>query len=278
MTGLASVSRSELMARRQRLKRERRKRTVQNLWRLLLLAGMAGGMIWVTTLPAWVIRKPEQIEVEGNQVLSAQAVRSLLALSYPQYLLRLQPQNLVTRLEGQPAIVSAKVTRQLFPPSLMVQVQERTPVAIAINPASQPTQPPQQGLLDAQGVWIPYSSYSNLERNTPLPTLKIIGKVPQYRSYWPELYPLVKASPVKISEVDWQNPANIILKTEQGLVHLGPYSPRFAEQLKVLDQMRELSSRVNASEISYIDLKNPEAPALQMRESITAPAQKIPKN
>lgn len=278
MTGLASVSRSELMARRQRLKRERRKRTLQNLWRLLLLAGMAGGMIWVTTLPAWVIRKPEQIEVEGNQVLSAQAVRSLLALSYPQYLLRLQPQNLATRLEGQPAIVSAKVTRQLFPPSLMVQVQERKPVAIAINPASQPTQPPQQGLLDAQGIWIPYSSYSNLERNTPLPTLKIIGKVPQYRSYWPELYPLVKASPVKISEVDWQNPANIILKTEQGLVHLGPYSPRFAEQLKVLDQMRELSSRVNTSEISYIDLKNPEAPALQMRESTNAPARKTPEN
>jgi cell division protein FtsQ len=120
--------------------------------------------------------------------------------------------------------------------------------------------------LDEQGVWMPSSSYTKLEQNLELPTLKVIGSNDQYRPYWSEVYQAVSRSPVKVFEIDWQDPANLILKTELGKVHFGPYSSRFTEQLGVLDRMRELPTHISPSQIAYIDLQNPDFPAIQMNK------------
>ncbi|MBD1943809.1 FtsQ-type POTRA domain-containing protein [Coleofasciculus sp. FACHB-712] len=279
MTSIASVSQTELSQRRQKLRRQRRIKSFQAMWRAIFVAGLAGSLVWVTTLPAWVIRKPDQIAIEGNKTLSIQAIRSLLPLSYPQYLLRLQPQIIADKLELQPAIKEATVTRQMLPPGLTVQVTERQPVAIALRTRhaksstssqtssnSKTRSQPVLGLLDEQGVWMPLESYTELERTIPLPTLKIIGYRDEYRPYWSALYQAVSRSPVKVFEIDWQNPANLILKTEQGWVHCGAYTSRFAYQLTVLDRMRDLPAHFSTSEIAYIDLKNPESPAIQMKK------------
>ena len=281
MTSIASVSQTELTQRRQKLRRQRRMKSFQAVWRSLFIAGLAGGLVWVTTLPAWVILKPDQIEIEGNKILSKQAIQSLLSLSYPQYLLRLQPEVIAEKLELQPAIEQATVTRQLFPPSLTVQVKERHPVAIALlartsSPtkttprAGSPPQPLSAGLLDEDGVWMPLESYAGLKPTIPLPTLKIIGYRDEYRPYWSALYHAVSRSPVKVFEINWQQPANLILRTEQGMVHFGSFSSRFAYQLAVLDRMRDLPAHLSTSQIAYIDLKNPDSPAIQMKK-VTAP-------
>jgi cell division protein FtsQ len=100
-----------------------------------------------------------------------------------------------------------------------------------------------------------------------LPKLKVIGSPEYYRSYWTPLYQVVSRTPVKVMEIDCQEPANLILKTELGIVHLGPYTPQLAEQLKVLAKMRQLSKKMNSSQIAYIDLKNPATPLVQMNQT-----------
>lgn len=229
---------------------------------------MATGLVWAVTLPDWVIRQPEQIVIEGNHFLSRQAIRSLLPLSYPQSLLQIQPQALAKSLESQSPIAKATVSRQLLPPGLTIQVKERKPVAIAQSPAHLNSKTSDStasmGLLDEQGVWMPRSIYTQLEQNQELPTLKVIGSNAQYRPYWSVVYQAVNQSAMKVLEIDWQDPANLILKTELGTVHFGPYSSRFTEQLTVLDRMRELPTRIQPSKIVYIDLKNPDFPAIQM--------------
>lgn len=278
MTSIASVSQEKLTDRRKQLRRARRIKSFQAIWRSLFVGGMASSLVWAITLPDWVIRQPEQVVIEGNHFLSSKAIRSLLPLSYPQSILRVQPQAIAKSLESQAPIAEATVSRQLVPPGLTIQVKERKPVAIAVGTAplgaiaqaaasqnaktSNATPPP--GLLDEQGVLMPSSSYTKLEQNLELPTLKVIGSRDQYRSYWSEVYQAVSHSPVKVFEIDWQNPANLILKTELGNVHFGPYSSRFTEQLGVLDRMRELPSHISPSKIAYIDLKNPDFPAIQM--------------
>lgn len=268
MANIASVSQTELAARRKNLRRARRIKSFQSLWRSLFVGGMATGLVWAVTLPDWVIRQPEQIVIEGNHFLSRQAIRSLLPLSYPQSLLQIQPQALAKSLESQPPIAKATVSRQLLPPGLTIQVKERKPVAIAQAPTSRNSKitdaTTSVGLLDEQGIWMPRSIYTQLEQNKEFPTLKVIGLNAQYRPYWSVVYPAVSQSAVKVLEIDWQDPANLILKTELGTVHFGPYSSRFAEQLTVLDRMRELPTRVQSSKIAYIDLKNPDFPAIQM--------------
>ena len=206
----------------------------------------------------------------------------MLPISYPESLLRLEPRAIADGLKARmPILEEVTVNRQLFPlfsPSLTVQLKERYPVAIALpNSAASQTTEPQSikplspnakvGLLDASGIWIPLESYTSVNQSLKLPELKVIGNPEQYRPFWSKLYQSVSQSPVKVFEIDWRDPANLILKTELGLVHFGAYSSQFNDQLKVLDKLRKLSNHASFNQISYIDLKTPETPMVQMLKS-----------
>ena len=271
MARIGSVSESELTQRRQMLRNHRRLKLLQSGLRTLAVGGMAAGLVWATTRPIWVLRESNQISIEGNQFLSGQVLRSLIPLSYPQSLLRIQPEVITRSLESQATIDEATVTRQLFPPGLRIKIKERLPVAIALTklPAGNSTPNPKAevGLLDHNGVWIPLQTYISQSTTSKLPNLKVIGLPEQYRPYWTQLYQAVSRSPIKVIEINCQDPANLILKTELGIVHFGAYSPRLTEQLQVLDKLRKLPAQLNSNQIAYIDLKNPETPLVQMNHS-----------
>ncbi|WP_017721206.1 cell division protein FtsQ/DivIB [Kamptonema formosum] len=276
MDSIASVSQSELGLRRKQLQRARRLRLLQVGWQTVSAGCLAWGLVWVTGRPAWVIHQPEQVVIEGNELLSARTIRSLLPVSYPQSLLRLQPEVMAKQLESQAPIAKATVSRHLFPAGLTVTVKERYPVALTVpaaaGPEAAPSNPSHQGVLDENGWWVPLKSYTSLEASLQLPALKVIGNPDQYRHEWPPLYEAVSRSPVKVSQIDWQDRANLVLKTELGTVHLGPYSSKFVEQLKVLDRMRQLPKHPRYSQIAYIDLKNPASPAVKiLPDSAKAP-------
>lgn len=272
MTNLGSVSTNELGRRRQQLRRQRRIKLVQVLWQVMAVSSLTGGLFWLINQPIWFIRQPEQIKVEGNQLLSDQMVRSLLPLSYPESLWKIQPQALAESLESRGQIASANVTRQLFPPSLMINIQERQPVAVAYPTSniSDNRNNQQIGWLDATGDWMPLENYTELEKSKQLPSLKVIGNINQYHPYWLPVYQALIRSPVKIQQINWEDPNNLILETEIGTVHIGPYSSKFPEQLRVIDQMRNVPQKLDKSEMMYFDLKNPNQPLVQMRPESTA--------
>lgn len=266
MANIGSVSSQELGNRRQKLRRQRRLRLVQLLWQALAVSSLTGGVLWALNQPMWLIRQPEQVTIEGNQLLSDGRIRALLPLSYPQSLWEIKPQELAKTLESQGQIAEAQVARQLFPPRLTIRIQERRPVAIA-QPSSSLTRrsdAAQVGWLDAEGGWIPLESYAKLERSQQLPRLKVIGNPEQYRPHWKQLYSTISQSPIVINQIDWQDPTNLIITTEIGVVHLGSYSPRFAQQLRILDQMRNLPEQMDVAQIDYIDLQNPTSPVVQL--------------
>lgn len=282
MASFGAVSQTELGRRRQELRRLRRAQSAAIVWQTLAASAMAGGLLWWIAQPAWLIARSEQVKVEGNQWLSDKAVRSLVPLSYPQSLWGIQPQALAEKLESTGPIAKAKVTRNLFPPSLTVEVAERLPVAVAQPTAMLRSNSDREkvGWLDARGGWMPSESYSAVRANSSiepgsspgmqpqhsLPTLKVIGPLELYRASWPKFYQGLSALTVKVFEIDWQDPNNLILKTEIGTVHLGPYSSRTIEQLKVLDRMRQLPKQLSSSKIAYIDLKNPANPIVHLPE------------
>jgi cell division protein FtsQ len=277
MTGIASVSRTELEQRRQQLRRQRQVKIFQAVWRTLAVSGMAGGLLWAGSQPIWVLSAPKQIVISGNKIIPDQSIQSLLKFSYPQSLLKIEPTTVEVTLKKQTPIEEATVSRRVFPPGLIVQVKERIPVAVTHppitknNPSSTNAQNSSKqqpvGLLDANGVWMPLETYTSLTRNLKLPNLKVIALPKEYRSWWRQFYQAVSQSPVKVTEIDYQNPSNLILKTDLGVVHLGAEISRVREQLKVLAQMRQLPSKLNPSRIEYIDLKNPDSPIVQMNDA-----------
>jgi cell division protein FtsQ len=278
MTDISSISRSEMADRRRKLRRQRRWRILQTTWQIVSISSLAIGAIWVATLPDWVLRDPAQVEIEGNKILTTDTIRSLLAIKYPQFLLAIEPKAIAQRLEdSQAPIAEVQVTRRLFPPSLTVHIQERYPVAVVYmipttpvptNPkqkAASPAEPVPVSLVDDRGYIISYEKYVSLNKSRDLPTLKVFGMQEQYRAQWTSLYQRISQSPVKVSEIDWREPGNLIFRTELGTVHLGSYTPtRLGEQLQALDRMRKLPDQVNPDEMEYINLNNPQTPQVKM--------------
>lgn len=272
MTDFQVPTSQDLATRRQRLRQQRRYRLLQGIWRAIAISGLTAGTVWVATSPVWLIQSGEQLDISGNQLLSDDEIQALLPIDYPQPLLKVQPQTLSAQLKKHGPIADAIVSRRLFPPGLHVRVQERYPVAVALPDPTEPisaipakTVPFQEmGLLDQGGFWMPYDSFSQSNHGFELPGLQVYGMRPTYQEQWAQLYPMLSRSPVKISEVDWRNPNNLILQTELGEVHLGPFGPRFSEQLVALDQMRSLNGKVGKEKIAYIDLREPQSPAVEI--------------
>ena len=265
MAGIVSVSRIDIEGRRDKLRKKRQLKVIQAIWQTIAVSSLAGGLLWVTIQPIWVLKDPEDIVITGNQLLSERAIQSLLVLSYPQSLWRIEPSRIAQFLVKQPTIAQATVSRRLFPPGLIVQVKERVPVAIVLTRGAQQKKV-STGLLDASGVWIPLEKYTSLNPNLILPSLKVIGLSDKYCLYWTSLYQAVSQSSVKVMEIDCQDPTNIILNTELGRVHIGTPSVQIFEKIKVLAQMRPLKAQLKPSQIEYIDLKNPEQPLVQMNQ------------
>ncbi|MGB3201251.1 MAG: FtsQ-type POTRA domain-containing protein [Nodosilinea sp.] len=266
MTRVSSLSRDELKSRRQTLRRRRRISISQALWRFWALSALTAAVFWGATRPVWLIHSPAQINVSGNHLLSDEAVQNLVPIQYPQALMQVEPEILARQLRDRGPITAAEVTRQLLPPRLNVRIEERVPVAVVL-PAGKgdraaDTQYLQAGFLDAHGAWMPLTSFGLGSASPQLPTLQLRGIQPQYQRYWPQIYETIVNSPVAISEIDWQDPNNLVLETALGTVYLGPYSPELEQQLATLDRMRNLPNQLANIEVSRIDLSNPDAPSV----------------
>ena len=279
MANISSVSPAQLARRRRLVRQQRRRKFFHTAWQVLIIGSLTGGLVWFTTRPDWFIYQANEVVISGNQFLSAQAVKSLLPITYPTSLLQLNPQEIAEKLESSGPIAQANVTRKLFPPKLIVEVQEKRPVAIAQVPSSTVQKPPsaqqknhpipplsqnaQIGLLDENGVWISQGGDISPDQFLQLPTLTVIGDPKRYQHYWLQVYQAINRSPMKIYEIDWRDPSNLILKTELGIVHCGGQTSQLVEQLHILDKMRNLPAQVNPSQIDYIDLKNPQKPTIR---------------
>lgn len=281
MAHISSVSPDQLARRRRFQRQQRQRKFLHSAWQLLTISSLTGGILWftLTNRPGWFIYQADEVVISGNRFLSTAAIQSMLPIAYPASLLQLSPQEIEVKLESTGPIAHANVTRKLFPPKLIVEVQEKHPVAIAqvpstaaqtqspTNQKNQPTPPlsphTQIGLLDENGVWISEDRYTSPDQFIQLPTLTVIGDPKQYQPYWAEVYQAINRSPIKVYEIDWRDPGNLILKTELGIVHCGGQGRLLVEQLRILDQMRNLPAQVNPSQIDYIDLKNPQKPAIR---------------
>jgi cell division protein FtsQ len=271
MAGIAPNTRAELSQRRKQLRRQRRMKQLRAVVQFIVVAGFAAVALWALRQPVWVIRDASQLRIEGNQYLSIQTIRQLVPIKYPQSIFRTQPYAIATALKSKAPFSDVQVDRQLFPPELVVRVRERTPVAV-IHSKNQadgklPSAKPDL-LLDAQGNVMPLADYQSLEPEIPLPKLRVLGDPKEYRQQWSRVYQQMQQSPVPIQQVDWRQPSNLILTTDFGAIHLGPYNDLiFKRQLLALSGLKGLTKSIPPNQIDYIDLQNPDAPALQKKAS-----------
>ncbi|ESA39049.1 cell division septal protein [Leptolyngbya sp. Heron Island J] len=277
MPDITEFSQESLKARRKGLKRRRHQLFWQQLWRQTAMVGLTVGCLSLATSNRWQIQSVGQISLSGNRLMPDEEVHELMAIDYPQSLLKVRPLDLENNLIAAGPIANAIVRRRLLPPGLNVRIQERTPVAISLPNTDvaikslddDPQSFSQLGLLDAQGYWMPYSSFTQLGSQEP--KLQVQGMRPAYQKDWPTIYQMLQTNPVAIVRLDWRDPANLILHTELGTVHVGPYGPNFSKQLTALDRIRNLNAKMDIEEIAFIDLRNPDNPTLEILQATNTP-------
>ena len=267
-------SSQDLIRRRQQLRAKRRVKVYQAVWRSLVVVALTAGTVWLATSPILLLSSRDQIEVDDNRLLSDQIVQGLLPVPYPQSLLKVKPDDLASSLETHAPIKRATVNRRLIPPGLQVEIVERIPVAVAVpntarptKAASQPTPFKEPGLIDAEGYWMPRDSFEKLGASVSAPPLSVRGMQAGYEASWRVIFQSVQRSPVKIMAIDWTRPSNLILHSELGSVHLGPYGPGFEEQMAALDRLRSISTQINPEKISFIDLHDPNNPVVEVLQA-----------
>lgn len=305
-----------MIDRRKQLKRQRRSQFLKKTWRTTAILSLTLGLGWLFNKPGWQIKKASQVEISGNSQLSTQTLETFLPLAFPTSLLRVRPADIKTMLEQNTHADEVLVYRQLFPPRIIVRIQERPPVALTTCPncllvsqrsaSAQPITigPADQWLIDDRGIALPSASYPKLGQTLKAPDLVLSGYLKPLdaqrakaislknvagqptptlvaldsgtQNEWQALYSPLRSSPVKIQQVDWQKNNNLNLKTELGMVQFGLFSARFSEQLKALDRMRALPQTVDAKNIKFINLENPKNPVVELNK--VPPPPKLQEN
>ncbi len=267
MVTLASPTREALLQRRRRLRQQRRSRFWQGSWRLTSSTALLLALALGIRQPYWLIHQPEQIQVQGAEWVDPDWVRSQLPLPYPIPIWQVQPAVLEKALLGSPTqpspIARVQVQRRLLPVGLIVQIQERQPVARALRDH-------QPGLVDREGNWIAlhlfHTSAAGAAFTPPLPQLELRGWEDHPPEKWALLLQALQQLDIPVTAVDWQGGEAITLHTQLGRVYLGPMSERLPLQIATLNQMRDLRRYCNCTpeEIVHIDLTSPTVPTLEL--------------
>jgi cell division protein FtsQ len=257
-----AASKEQIEQRRRHLRKQRRIRVVQSLWRFVCMSGMLAGLVWAINQPDWTISKPEQIRIEGNQYLSETAIRSMLSISYPKPIVELAPDRMATQLTSHGSIARVKIDRGLLPPHLRIQIEDLPPVA-GVMPEQNTRS---QIYLDERGRQVPISSYLPPVARS-LPTLRVRLSAQGICPNWMHIYQAIHTSPVSIGIVDCRNPQNLILQTEVGKVRLGATGDRsrLNSQIQQLDLLRDWKKHADGADVDYLDLENPESAKLQLK-------------
>ncbi|MEM9136578.1 MAG: FtsQ-type POTRA domain-containing protein, partial [Cyanobacteria bacterium P01_F01_bin.42] len=229
-----------ILDRRNLLKRQRRNRFLESVWRTGFICALSVSLGWGLSRPEWKVHGPEQVRILGNTQLSDQALFQLMPIAYPTSLIRVQPQKIARRLTDYAHVEQVSVSRQLFPPQVTVVIQERSPVAkarcidcVLVHPGQTPFPKSDWWLIDKAGVVLPWDSYPELKQSRSLPDLEIEGYLqphpseqsksvtidPKQQQRIKALLPSLMMSPVAIKHLDLRETENLKLKTALGLVH-----------------------------------------------------------
>lgn len=232
------------------IKIQQQRLTRLSFWRACLMISCATGLSLLVTVPNQ-IKRANQIEVDGEQLVSEDTIRQALKFSYPQFIWSINGIELARRIESIPSVEAVRVSKQIIPPKINILLQEKIPVALATSSG-------RVGFLSERGEWIEQKFYDNTNLNLPLPKLKVINYQSRLSSIWREIYRLSLLYPeLKITEVHWREGDRIFLETKIGQVLLGSETSRLEPQFQTMSKLKNLSKQINAEEIAYIDLSNP---------------------
>ena len=251
---------SPQLERRRELRRRRRRQLQVQSWRVLLLVMLSAGLGWILLRHGWTVEGINQVIVSGDSGLSRKQVVKASGLSFPKPLLDISPAVLGQNLAKKLPVREVRVSRRLLPARLEIDLIRLIPVARAFRKRGSVTE---QGLVDAEGQWIPVSSASP----KPLTTILIRGWNVKQRAQVAELLRQHERLNDTLKTINLQPGGAISLDTTSlGSIELGRDAERLNDQIDAIVELNKtlpahLLGRGKGGKGS-LDLSNPDRPEL----------------
>ena len=246
--------------RRKQLRQQRRRERLQQLWRILVFSGVAGGLSWALLRQGWVLRSPGQIDVVGSRQVSRDQVIREGQLQLPLQLLQLKPQVLAERLSAGLPVEQVQVSRLMLPPRLRITLVDREAVASAERRSNRGLE---RGYVDRLGNWMTSRQHQGGSGSTA-PQVQVLGWQERLR---PALALVLKQQDQlgsSLQQVRFEPNGSLWLRTAAlGNVHLGPPDQQLTRRLEVLQHLStHLPAELKSLTVQSIDLSDPDKPEL----------------
>jgi cell division protein FtsQ len=232
---------------------------------VLSIAGVAGvtmavyGTQFLLYSPIMLLLKPDQIELNGNRIVSREAVLQQFVQDRNRSVLRVPLDARRSQLEQIPWVESASVQR-ILPNRLRIELTERTPVAFARNGN-------ELALIDAHGVILDRARGEDLHFpivtgvSEELPRDQREKRMQTYEEFLKDVDLVRGGSSDRVSEIDLSNPKDLrVVMTglasandaQAVTIHFG--SSEFTGKYKMLvDNFSQWQA--NAGRVQSIDLQ-----------------------
>lgn len=232
---------------------------------VLSFAGIAGataayyGMQFLLYSPSMLLLKPDQIEVNGNRIVSREAVLQQFVHDRNRSILRIPLETRRSQLEQIPWVESASVQR-ILPNRLRIELTERTPVAFARSGN-------ELALIDAHGVILDRPRGEELHFpivtgvSEDLPREQREKRMQTYAEFMKDVDLVRSGSSDRVSEVDLSVPKDLRVvmtglanatDSQAVTIHFG--SSEFTGKFKMLvDNFSQWQA--NAGHVQSIDLQ-----------------------
>ena len=260
---------SAQVARRRELRRQRRLARLVQLWRLVAMGLVSGGLAWILLRHGWTLHGPEAVILQEGASLQTDQVVEAAKLRFPQPLLDVSPRALEQQLIDSLSVRSAQVERQMLPARLIIRLKPQIPVAQAERqgPAGR-----ERGLLNAEGHWIPLTDASP----EPLTDILVRGWNDQQRGHVAALLQQRDRFEGMLQAVVLHPDGNIsLVTTGLGRIDLGGDPALLNTQIEIIVHLNNtLPEHLRQVGQSSLDLSNPDRPELQLPNP---PAPKKPK-
>jgi cell division protein FtsQ len=252
--------------RRRQLRQQRRRERLRNLWRLVVLLTLAGGLGYGLLRQGWVLTGPDQVEVVGSRQVGREQVVQAARLTFPQPLLALQPKRIAEAVAGALPVEQVQVSRLMAPPRLRVEMVDRQAVARARRRTPQGIE---QGYVDRLGHWMSIRQGQGVAAKASS-NLTVVGWQARYRPALALVLEQRERLGSDLREIRFEPDSSLWLQSASlGRVRLGPPDRQLGRRLEVLGHLqKELPARVKGRLVQSIDLSDPEQPEL----SLPAPA------
>jgi cell division protein FtsQ len=254
---------------RRQLRQQRQQERLRNLWRLIVLLALSGGLGYALLRQGWSLTSLSQVEVTGSRQVGAEQVVQAARISFPQPLLTLEPKRIAEAVAGALPVEQVQVSRLMAPPRLRVSLVDRQAVARAQRRTAAGLE---TGYVDRLGHWMS-SRQGEGVATASSNGLLVEGWQLRHRPALALVLSQRHTLGADLRQIRFEPDGTLwLLSGRLGQVRLGPNDGQLKRRLEVLAHLQqELPARVTGRPIASIDLSDPEQPEL----GLPAPAQPV---